>query len=63
MATIDVETIKENLGVAFAAFMEQFMLAQEAGVDAASVIASRLKESLGEEAWANLPISVKMLLG
>lgn len=58
-----VTEIEKRLKETFSGFMEAFGAAQEAGLDAQAIIASNLRDALGEENWASLPLSVKMLLG
>lgn len=58
-----VEVIEAQLKETFTAFMGAFGAAQEAGLDAQAIIAANLREAVGEQNWASLPLSVKMLLG
>lgn len=55
--------IENDLRVSFHQFFENFTKANEAGLDTGGIISGELRSSFGEEAWANLPLSVKMMLG
>lgn len=63
MAAVDTSGIEHDLRVAFAAFMEAFMAAQSAELDAAAILSSHMREAMGEEEWRKIPLSVKMMLG
>jgi hypothetical protein len=60
---LTVEQLEAQLVVTFGAFMSAFMSAQDAGIDAAPLLSAHLQEAVGPEAWASMPLAVKMLLG
>lgn len=63
MATMPETDVERNLVAAFAAFMEQVALANEAGVDVGAVLSANMRAMMGEDDYNDLPPLVRMMLG
>lgn len=59
----EIQKAYDDLLAAFSSFMEAFQVASAAGIDVQAVLTQNLRAAVGEEGWAQLPISVKMMLG
>jgi hypothetical protein len=60
--TAEIRRAHEALLQSFAAFMQAWGLASEVGIDAGAAIRGALKDVMPEEAWAEMPPMLKMLL-